>query len=544
MKARQKPGVVFQPEVHQALQRGIYQMVSALRPTLGPLANGVAIDNLNGTKALPEFLDDSGVIARRIIEIQNRDADMGAMLVRAMVLRQHEQIGDGTATTAVLFEAIFNAGVRYIAAGGNAMQLRRGLEKALPQVLDALDQMAFPLEGQQMLTDMARSLCHDDELAALLGEAFDLIGEYGQLEIREDYGRVLRREFVEGSYYHTGAFSRALLAQANGAGVTTLENPAIFLCDFEIEDHRELFPVLQTAYQANVPALVIITRSLSDKAISLLVAHNNTDRFKVLAVRLPGQNPVERMAALDDLSISTGAVPFIKVTGTTLENVAATHFGHARRVWADMDAFGLVGGSGSPRRLRQHIRILKAQYQAAEDNSARKPLQKRIGNLLGGSVTLHIGGFTEPEITTRKALAERTAATLRAAMESGVAPGGGLALLNCRAILQSQQAIAQDDEARMAYSILIKALAAPARTIFRNAGYDPSEVMAKLLQECPEVGFDVVKDRAVNLRECGILDSLVVLRSSVRNAVSTAALALTIDSLIHLSRPEMVGKPE
>jgi chaperonin GroEL len=165
-----------------------------------------------------------------------------------MVTRQHERVGDGTATAAVLFEAIFNAGVRYIAAGGNAMQMRRHLEGALPLILYTLDGMAFRLEGQAALTNMARSLCHDEEMAVLLGEAFDLIGEYGRLDIREDYGRVLRREYVEGNFFYSGLFSRVLLPD-NSLSKITFENPAIFLCDYEVDDHRELFPVLQTAHE-------------------------------------------------------------------------------------------------------------------------------------------------------------------------------------------------------------------------------------------------------------------------------------------------------
>jgi chaperonin GroEL len=545
MKSKQRPGVVFQPGVHQALRRGIHKMVSAIRPTLGPLSRGVAIDNLNRAKSLPEFLDEGGPIARRIIELSNRDEDMGAMLARSMIVRQHENVGDGTATVAVLFEAIFSAGLRYIAAGGNAMQIRRHLERLLPSILDELDRMAFRLEGQEALTQMAHSLCHHEDMATLLGEAFDLLGEYGRLEIREDYGRVLRREYVEGTYYHSGLFSRVLFS-TDSAATVTFENPAIFVCDFEVEDYHELFPVLQTANTANVNGLVIITRSMSEKAVSLLVAHNRMDKFKVMGVRLPGLNPTDRAAALDDLSKLTGATPFVKVAGDTLENVTEKHFGQSRRVWANLETFGLTGGRGNPRQLREHLQDLRTQYHNAADAEERKRAHQRVGNLLGGSVTLWVGGFTEPEINARKRLMERTALTLRAAIQEGVVPGGGIALLNCRSALEKQQAAAQesqDTDERAAYRILIDALAAPARTIFRNAGCDPGELMAQLSHECPEKGFDVVAKRIVNLRESGILDSALVLKTCVKNAISTAALALTIDSLVHLARPEITGKP-
>ena len=545
MKASQKPGVVFQPKVRHRLQRGIQTMVSAVGPTLGPLSGGVAIDHINKSVTLPEFLDDGGVIARRIIQLPNRDEDMGAMLVRSMLLRQAERVGDGIATAAVLLEAIFNGGVRYLASGGNAMPLRRHLENALPLILAELDRMVVRLDGQAALTDMARTLCHEDEMAALLGEAFDLIGAYGRIEIREDYGRGLRREYVEGSYSHTGAFSRALLpGSAETDGMITLETPAIFLCDFEIDDHKALFPVMQAAHAAGIKALVIITRSLSDKAVALLVANNKMDTFKAIAIKLPGLNPTDRMDALDDLSRLTGATPFIQVAGQSLENVSAADFGRARRVWADMKAFGIVGGAGDPVRLREHLRALKTIYHSTHEADVRKRTQARISHLMGSSVTLWIGGFTKTEIAARKSLAERAALTMRAALEEGVLLGAGMALVNCQQALEKRLLCASDADERAAYRILMEALAAPAQVILRNAGYDPGEIMAQVAHEGPDAGFDVVSGRLVNLCEAGILDSTLVLKTSIRNAVSTAALALTIDSLVHLAKPEMIGKPE
>lgn len=542
MKAKQKPGVVFQPHVHRALQRGVHKMVSAIKPTLGPLGGGVAITSMHESESLPEYVAEGGVIARRLLELPNRDEDMGAMLVRSMITRQHERVGDGTATVAVLFEAMFNAGVRYLSAGGNAMQMRRHLEAALPHILNTLDDMASVLEGQKALTNMARSLCQDEDLAALLGEAFDLMGEYGRLDIRDDYGRVLRREYVEGSYFYAGMFSRVLLPE-NSAGRATFENPAVFLCDFEVEDHRDLFPLLQVANQESLEGLVIVARNLSEKAISLLVAHNRMDKFKIMAVKLPGLNPADRMAALEDLSILTGATPFHQITGTTLASLSPAHFGQARRVWADAHMFGIVGGGGSPIKLRQHVARLKASLQKALEVEQRQALQERIGSLMGGSVTLWLGGFTEPEIKARKSAAQRVALTMRESIRHGVVPGGGIALMQCSAMLQKRHRHALDADERAAYGCLIEALNAPARTIFQNAGYDPGDVLGQINGHGASAGFDVMQRRVVDMCEAGIFDSVSVLKSSVENAVRTAALALTIDSLVHLSEPEMVSNP-
>ena len=543
MKARQKPGVVFQPHVHRRLQRGIHQMVGALRPTLGPLGGGVAIDHLNKTNPLPEFVDDAGVIARRIIELCDRDEDVGAMLVRSMVLRQHTRLGDGTATAAVLFEAIFDAGVRYVAAGGNAMRLRYHLEHAIPCVLDMLDTMAFPLEGRQALTQMARSLCHDDEMADLLGESFDLLGAHGRLEIREGYGRKLQREYVEGSHFYAGAVSKVLLPD-DATTTVRFENAAIFLSDLSIQDHQTLFPVLRSAHEANVSALVIVARDLSEKAIALLATHNRLNKFPVVAVKLPGLNTEARMAATDDLSLMTGATPFLEVMGALSESIPTGQLGRARRFWADPHSFGYVGGKGNPVKLREHIRRLKARWQKTQDVEDRKQIQDRIGNLLGGAITLWVGGQSRPEMSARKALAERAALALRGAYEDGVVPGGGIAFLHCRDRLARQLHEIDSPEARAAYRILIEALAVPARTIWRNAGYDPGDVMSQLLYAGPDSTFDVVAGQVVDVREAGILDSVPVLKACLSNPIGSAALALTIDSVVHLSRPEMVGQPE
>jgi chaperonin GroEL len=250
------------------------------------------------------------------------------------------------------------------------------------------------------------------------------------------------------------------------------------------------------------------------------------------------------MTALDDLSHRTGAKAFVKAAGESLESVKPCDFGGVRRFWADDKIFGIVGGGGNPAVLRQHLRSLRSLYHSATETDVRKKTLERIGELMGSSVTLWVGGFTEPEINARKSLAQRAALTMRAAVQEGVVPGGGVALLNCRAALKRARGAVWDDDETAAYRILIEALSAPAHAIYRNAGYDPGEVMGKLMHENVDMGFDVVSGQVVNCCEAGILDSVLVLKTSVRNAIQTAGLALTIDSLVHLAEPEMVGKLE
>lgn len=518
-------------------------MVSAVRPTLGPIAGGVVVDHINKTKDLPEFLDNGGLIARRIIELPDRDEDMAAMLVRSMIVRQDETIGDGTATAAVLLEAIFNGGLRYIAAGGNAMQLRRHLEGAVALILDALDEMTVPLEEQHALANMAYTLCHDPEMAELLGEAFDLVGGYGRVEIREGYGRQLHLEYVEGSYYETGLVSRAILPDVSATRIELL-NPAFFVCDFSIDDHRDLYPVLQTAFQSEIKDLVIILRNLSEQGISLLATNNKLDKLRTIAIKAPGLNETDRKAALDDLCVLTGATPILKATGETLAQVTPDHFGRCRRVWADLSSFGIVGGGGRPQSIREHIGQLKQGYHQATDVRKRGDILKRIGVLLGGSVTLWVGGHSETEINASKSQAVRTAMTLRTAVREGVVPGAGVALMAVRQQLQEKLATVESTDERAAYRILCEAVAAPVRTVYRNAGYDPSQVQASLEFEDKCKGFDVKTGRIVDVAEAGIWDSVAVLKASLSNAIHTAALALTVDSFVHMRHVPLVKNPD
>lgn len=528
--------VIFQPKTYRGFQQGINKLANAIRPTLGPRPRIVAIDRILD-KRMPELLDDGGVIAKRIIQLPHLAEDIGAMYLRDVLWRLHDQTGDGTATAAVLFQVVYNEGVRYLASGGNARRLHDYLQQGLEAILAHLTNMTVEVKGKQQLAQIAQAVCHDPVMANMMGEIFDIVGEYGRLEVREGRSRALEREYVEGMYWERGLMSRQMTTDPHRLRAE-FENAAILISDLEIKEPQQLFPPLELALRANLKALLIVADKISDNAIGFLLANKKPDRFQVIAVNTPGYGPTERVAALEDLAILTGGKAFIQVAGDTFDRIKLEDFGQARRIWADQRNFGIIGGKGNPRRLRQHIATLRVTYNGSEDMVVREQLLKRIGKLLGGSATLWVGGTTELEINERVELARRTAAAMRAAIMEGMLPGGGTALLACRPMLQQQLNQANDPDERAAYHILLEAISAPFRTIVTNAGFDDRDVLAeiKLARGGPTYGFDVTSEQVVDMVAAGIWDPAIVQKSAVYIAISSAALALTIDVLIH--RPE------
>ncbi|MFW6180948.1 MAG: chaperonin GroEL [Spirochaetota bacterium] len=531
MPETREPRLVFQPAACRSMQRGINKLVEAIRPTLGPLPRTVAIDRVLDRR-MPELLDDGGAIAKRITRLPDPAEDTGAMLVRDFLWRLQDQAGDGTATGAVLFQSVYNRSVRYLASGGNPVRVRFFLERGMRAVIDQLAEMTVHLEGRKKLAQVAGTLCRDARLAGLLGEIFDIIGEYGRLEIRPGRGLTLEREYVEGMYWERGVVSRNMLADG-GHARTEMQDTAILISDLKIEDPLQLRPVINLALRSGIQSLLVIAGEYSERAIGMLLANSHPEKLHILAVRLPGWDAEEQAWTLEDLSVLTGGRPFVSVTGDTFRGMRPDDFGRARRVWADRFTFGIVGGGGDPRTLRRHISRLRACCESTTDPVLHDKLRARVGKLLGGTAVLRLGGETELEIETRKELAKHTAAVMRAAMLSGVLPGGGTALLMCRPLVARMLARSTDPDERAACWILRETLEEPMRTIIHNAGGDAGRILAEIEAAGPGHGYDARSGRVVRMMEAGIWDAAAVVESAFYGAVSTAGLALTVDVLVH-----------
>ena len=517
------------------------QIVDAVKPTLGPTPRLVGIERTQRGDA-PEILDNAGVIARRIVALPGRDEDVGAMFVRHLLWRLHEQAGDGTATAAVVFQSIFNQSLRYIAAGGNAMRMRQCLEQGMRRIHTHLDSMTLFLDGKTELAHLAESICSDPPLAAMLGEIFDIIGEHGQLDIRIGRGDQLEREYVEGMYWKSGVLARTMLTDQVILR-TDLENAALLISDLEIDNPRDLAPLLELAVRTETKALVVVAKRLSDSAVAMLLRNQNGTERQYIAVKTPGFGAEEQSADLQDMAVLTGGRPLFAAAGAALSRVTHADLGHARRAWASSTDFGIAGGKGDPRQLRMLVADLRAGFARTTDAGARENLRRRLGKLLGGSATLRVSASTPSELEARKALAERTARALRGATLEGVVPGGGAALLACRDLLLRHREASSNPDERLAYRILGQALETPIRTIIANAGYDPATVLAEVDRAGNGYGFDARSGAVVEMVAAGIFDAASVQKAAMHGAVAGAALAITIDVLIHRRRPEESIEP-
>ena len=546
------PRVVVVPQSSRGLQHGINQLADVLSLTLGPHGRLVVLDSAGGLRP-PELLDKGGVIARRLVALPDPSADVGAMYLRGLLTHLDHDHGDGTATAAVLFQHVYNAGLRWITAGGNAMLLRRSLEQGLAVILTALGEVRRPfVGGAEALRQAAFSVCQDHPLAAALGEILDTLGPYGPIELRTSHQREIRREFLPGSYWDGGLHNPEILAGSGGARLD-LEEPALLVSNLFLDDPAELAAALNCAYQAGQRAIVLVAAQISPAISGLLAqARQSAAPLKVLAVQPPAGLPHLADNLLHDLAVLTGARPLLRAAGDTLAGFTPPHLGRARWAWADRGHFGLVRGQGDPSAVRAHVADVLGGYRAAPDVETRAEWRARLGNLHGGAYALWLDGPNDNAVKRRRHRAELAIHTLRALLEGGCVPGGGWAFMACRPALTTWAQQATRDEDRAAARILLGALEAPFRAIVTNAGQVPGRALASVAEAeagpetpaGPYRGFDVLAGHAVDLRQAGLLDPAETTLAVAQGGIASAALALTIDVLVHHRLPELALEPE
>ena len=539
---RRRPTVVMQPRTSLELQKGINLVVNAVRPTLGPRPRLVALERLIRTEAA-EILDDGATIARRITEIEPRSVNTGAMLIRHAMWRMHVDAGDGTTTMAVLYQRIYNEGLRYVTqVGANSMLLRAGLETGLPAILEALECDATPIAGKEQTARMALGMCQEDaEMANTLGEIFDIVGPDGLIVIEPGHRHELEREYIDGTYWHLSGWLSRLFVTEKADKRTTFEDAALLISDLNITEPRQLVPALDKCVKAGIKKLIILCKDMSDSAIGLLITNNQAKTIETMAVRTPEVRGPQQVAAMEDMAVLTGGRVFYADGKDSFDNFQIEDLGYARRAWAMESMFGIFGGKGSPRQVRQHIAHIRAQQVDAEPKNERKYLQQRLGRLTGATALLKVGGVTATEIDVRKETAERAVVAIRKALQGGVVAGGGVALINAQAALEGLPC--PQEEYAVAYKILAGALEEPMRTIAHNAGCKPDVIIEKVKDSPKGCGLDARTGQIVDMRQTGILDSVLVLKKALEIAVSGAAMALTTDVIINHKDREISVEP-
>ena len=532
--------VLSQPRAREALKAGIDTLASAVIPTLGPLTGPVALDDRNRGGS-PELLDDGGAIARRILQLDDHDADVGAMLLRETLWRQREGFGDGAATTAALYQTVYAEGHRFINAGGNAMLLRGALEAGLMDILEDLRRQVKQVKTQEEMERLALSVCGEKEIAAALADIFDLLGPHGAIEV-QDGGRDLAHEFFLGSYWESSVPSNLVFEGLIGDRIE-LKNTAWLISDFELDDLAALVELVTAVYRAGYDSLAIVAKTFSEQIIAAQGANSRMEDFQLVYLQPTGLVD-EQEAALDDLALITGGGVQRAITGHGLDATTPGMLGKSELAWVDRNRFGIIAGGGDRATVETEVAALERRFDRNADERRQLILRTRIGRLRGGSAVVYAAGSSQSEMRFQLERTERAIATMRAGMLSGTLPGGGAALLRCAKRLSELSRESADLHERAAWRILMKAAEAPCRALLANAGHEaPGVVLNAIRSEANGAGYDLRTDRIVDMHDAGLVDSAAALLAAVRNGIGGAALALTVDTIVHRVNPPLAIDP-
>ena len=516
-------------------------LAGALIPTLGPLTGPVALDDPTRAGS-PELLDDGGTIARRILQLEDPDADVGAMLLRETLWRQREQYGDGAATAAALYQTVYAEGHRFIKAGGNAMLLRQALQAGLMTILDELRGLVHQIETPEEMERLALSVCGDPNIAETLADIFDVLGPHGAIEVR-DGGRELGHEFFLGSYWESEVPSNIVFDGLIGERIE-LKNTAWLISDFELDDLSALVKLVTEVVRAGYASLVILAKSFSEQIIAAQGANSRMEDFQLIYLEPTGLVD-EQEAALEDLALISGGRVLRTITGHSMDAISREMLGETELAWVDHNRFGIIaGGAGDEKAIEREIAALEAYYARSDDVRRQQVLRTRIGRLRGGSAVVYAFGSSESEMRFETEKINRTIAALRSALLEGTLPGGGSALLRCAKKLGQCYEESADLHEKAAWQILLKAAEAPCRMLLSNAGHEaPGVVIDEIQSAVNGAGYDLRAGRIVDMHEDGVVDSAAALLAATRNGIGGAALALTVDTIVHRVNPPLAIEP-
>ena len=518
----------YDVEARTALKRGVDKLADAVKVTLGPRGRNVVIDKKFGAPTMTK----DGVTVAKEIELENSVENMGAQMVREVASKTSDVAGDGTTTATVLAQAIITEGLKNVTAGANPMDLKRGIDVAVTQVMDYLKSISKDVSNKEEIAQIGTiSANNDTSIGDLISEAMEKVGNEGVITVEEAKSTETFLETVEGMQFDRGYLSPYFVTNADNMEAE-LENPYILIHEKKISNMKELLPVLEKVVQAG-KSLLVIAEDIEGEALATLVMNKLRGSFKVAAIKAPGFGD-RRKAMMQDIAVLTGGIVISEEQGYKLENADLSYLGEARNVTIDKDNTTIVEGKGEHDAVLARINEIKVQIEKSTSDYDKEKLQERLAKLSGGVAVLNIGAATEVELKEKKARVEDALHATRAAVKEGIVAGGGVALIRAIDAIDTK---GMETDVAIGAGILKKALEAPARLIINNAGLEESVVVNKIKESKGTHGFDARNEEYVDMVKAGIIDPTLVTRTAVQNAASIAGLLLTTEATIS-DRPE------
>ena len=515
--------IIFGEEARKSLKNGVDTLSNAIRVTLGPRGRPVALDKKWGA---PTVLDDGVSIAKEI-ELPEPFENMGVQLVKQAATKTNDECGDGTSTSTIVAQAIIGEGFKNIAAGADAMALKRGVEKGVEAIVNELKKMSIPVAGKEQVAQVAAISAIDQEIGNLIADVMEKVGKDGVITVEEGKGLKFETEYVEGMKFDRGYISPYFITNAEQMRAE-LDDPYILITDKKISAISDVLPALEKIVQIS-KNLVILAEDVEGESLATLVVNKLRGTLSPLAVKAPGFGD-RRKAMLEDIAVLTGGSVISEEIGRKLDSVTVEDLGRARRVIADKDNTTIVEGKGKTGDIEARIKQIRTEIDISTSDYDKEKLQERLAKLAGGVAVIKVGGATETELKEKKHRVEDALSATRAAVEEGIVPGGGVALINALSALNKIKA--KGDEAT-GVAILKRALEEPLRCIAGNSGREGSVVINKIKESKPGIGYDALKDELdVNMIERGIVDPLKVTRSALQNGASIATMILITESLV------------
>jgi chaperonin GroEL len=517
----------FDEEARRALETGVNKLADAVSITLGPKGRNVVLDKKWGA---PTITNDGVTIAKEV-ELEDPWENMGAQLAKEVATKTNDVAGDGTTTATVLARAMVRHGMRNVAAGANPMALKRGIEQAVAVTVEAIQKLARDVEGKEEIAHVAAISAADSEIGETIAEALEKVGKDGVVTVEESQTFGMELDFVEGMRFDKGYISPYFVTDQERME-TVLDDAYILLVSKKISSVQELLPLMEKIVQSG-KALMIIAEDVEGEALATLVVNKIRGTFKSVAVKAPGFGD-RRKSMLEDMAILTGGQVASEEIGVKLENVTLDTLGRARKVVVSKDDTTIVEGEGDAEQIKGRINQIKKEIEDTDSDWDKEKLQERLAKLAGGVALVKVGAATEVELKEKKHRIEDALSATRAAVEEGIIPGGGVALIRAEEALDALK-LKGDEETGAA--IVRRALSEPTRLIADNAGYEGSVVVERLRGEKGNTGFDATAGEWVDMVKAGIIDPAKVTRSAVQNAASIAALVLTTESAV-VEKPE------